>query len=112
MSDTNPDTPGGEQNPFQDPGNGEFGAAPVKLKQPPGLWCLFIVEMWERFSYYGMRAILVLYLVAEYGAEITNPGRGWTDADASHLYGYYTGLVYLTPILGGLIAVRWSPAPC
>jgi len=90
MSDTTPDSP----------------PAPVKLKQPPGLWCLFIVEMWERFSYYGMRAILVLYLVAEYGAEIGNPGRGWTDADASHLYGYYTGLVYLTPILGGLIADR------
>jgi POT family proton-dependent oligopeptide transporter len=77
-----------------------------KLKQPPGLWCLFIVEMWERFSYYGMRAILVLYMVAEMGPEIANPGRNWTDASAAHLYGYYTGLVYLTPILGGLIADR------
>jgi POT family proton-dependent oligopeptide transporter len=78
----------------------------ISRRQPPGLWSLFIVEMWERFSYYGMRAILVLYLVAEVGPDIANPGRNWSDANAAHLYGYYTGLVYLTPILGGLIADR------
>jgi len=106
MADTNPDLPESNTNPYESPDHPGATAAPVRLRQPPGLWCLFIVEMWERFSYYGMRAILVLYLVAEYGADIANPGRGWTDADASHLYGYYTGLVYLTPILGGLIADR------
>jgi len=100
MADTNPDLPDSDMNPYENP------QAPVKLRQPPGLWCLFIVEMWERFSYYGMRAILVLYMVAEMGPEIANPGRDWTDASAAHLYGYYTGLVYLTPILGGLIADR------
>ena len=66
-------------------------------RQPRGLWLLFIVEMWERFSYYGMRALLVLYLVNELK---------WSDADASKLYGTYTGLVYLTPILGGYLADR------
>lgn len=102
MSDTSPGNPENQGNATQV----DAASAPVKLKQPPGLWCLFIVEMWERFSYYGMRAILVLYLVAEWGPGMANPGRSWTDAQASHLYGYYTGLVYLTPILGGLIADR------
>lgn len=65
---------------------------------PRGLWLLFVVEMWERFSYYGMRALLVLYLVNEVG---------WTDAGASRLYGWYTGLVYLTPVIGGWLADRF-----
>ena len=69
---------------------------------PPGLWVLFITEMWERFSYYGMRALLVLYLVAETSGD--NPGFGWEEADAYQLYGWYTGLVYLTPIAGGILA--------
>jgi POT family proton-dependent oligopeptide transporter len=67
-------------------------------RQPRGLWLLFIVEMWERFSYYGMRALLVLYLVNELK---------WSDADASRLYGNYTSLVYLTPIIGGWLADRF-----
>jgi POT family proton-dependent oligopeptide transporter len=62
---------------------------------PKGLGLLFIVEMWERFSYYGMRALLVLFLVNELG---------WTDARATSLYGTYTGLVYLTPLIGGWLA--------
>ena len=67
---------------------------------------LFLVEMWERFSYYGMRALLVLYLVrATTGDEKGfNPGRGWSEAEASTLYGWYTGLAYLFPILGGIVA--------
>ncbi len=54
----------------------------------------------ERFSYYGMRAVLVLYLT-----DMTaNGGMGWTQADALKLYGIYTGLVYITPIIGGWLA--------
>jgi proton-dependent oligopeptide transporter, POT family len=79
------------------------------MRQPRGLWVLFITEMWERFSYYGMRALLVLYLIASTGGVdqgAANPGFGWSEADAYRLYGIYTWAVYLTPILGGLIADR------
>ncbi|MGQ0641982.1 MAG: peptide MFS transporter [Gemmatimonadaceae bacterium] len=65
---------------------------------PKGLALLFAVEMWERFSYYGMRALLVLYLVN---------GLGWTDGNAARLYGTYTSLVWLTPIIGGYLADRF-----
>ena len=68
--------------------------------QPNGLWVLFITEMWERFSYYGMRALLVFYLVAKTSGD--NPGFGWNEGNASELYGWYTGLVYLTPNRGRL----------
>ena len=67
---------------------------------PKGLFLLFGTEMWERFSYYGMRAILVLYLVAL----TQDGGLGWTKADAISLYGTYTFLVYVTPLLGGWLA--------
>lgn len=70
--------------------------------QPIGLFVLFFTEMWERFSYYGMRALLVLYLVEEIASE--NPGLGWNATEAGSLYGWYTMLVYITPILGGIIA--------
>ncbi len=146
-------------------------------RQPPGLYLLFLVEMWERFSYYGMRALLILYLVSlpatavlyqtssdqsvtlRTGDEVTavsamsasdsvkgtvvgldngallikpqsgidgaplrvdskwasridvttpaNPGPGWSRGHATQLYGWYTGLVYLFPIIGGLIADRF-----
>jgi len=69
-------------------------------RQPPGLYLLFGVEMWERFSYYGMRAFLVLFLVSSAG------GLGWTKQEAANLYGWYTGLVYLTPLIGGYLADR------
>ncbi|WP_299767064.1 peptide MFS transporter [uncultured Dokdonia sp.] len=69
---------------------------------PVGLYVLFFTEMWERFSYYGMRAILVLYLVAEASAE--NAGLGWSNGDALSLYGTYTMLVYVASIPGGIIA--------
>jgi len=76
------------------------------LGHPPGLFLLFLVEMWERFSYYGMRGLLVLYLIRATTGDETgfNPGRGWTQENASLLYGWYTGLAYLFPILGGIIA--------
>lgn len=67
---------------------------------PPGLFLLFFTEMWERFSYYGMRALLVLFLVSQ----IADGGWAWSRQEALNLYALYTGLVYLTPIIGGLIA--------
>ncbi|WP_337840350.1 peptide MFS transporter [Rheinheimera sp.] len=72
---------------------------------PKGLFLLFSTEMWERFSYYGMRALLILTLVA--ATESTNPGFGMTNGDALLTYGYYTGLVYATTLFGGLIADNW-----
>jgi proton-dependent oligopeptide transporter, POT family len=65
---------------------------------PRGLGLLAAAEMWERFSYYGMRAILVLYLTK---------ALGWSGQDASRLYGAYTGAVYLSPMIGGYIADRF-----
>ena len=72
---------------------------------PVGLYVLFFTEMWERFSYYGMRAILVLYLVAE--TRDTNSGLGWTNGEALSLYGWYTMLVYVSSIPGGWIADKF-----
>jgi POT family proton-dependent oligopeptide transporter len=65
---------------------------------PKGLYYLFATEMWERFSYYGMRALLVLYLVQHLG---------WLPRDSSSVYKWYTSLVYLTPLLGGYLADRY-----
>lgn len=67
---------------------------------PRGLFLLFGTELWERFSYYAMRAILVLYLTDT----TINGGLGWTTKDALDLYGTYTGLVYITPLIGGYLA--------
>lgn len=78
----------------------EAVAATPSLKQPRGLYLLFNVEMWERFSYYGMRAFLILFLVSKQG------GFGWSKEEAANLYGWYTSLVYLTPLLGGYLADR------
>jgi len=68
------------------------------LGHPRGLGLLFVTEMWERFSYYGMRALLVLYLVNVLK---------WDTARAANLYGTYTMLVYLTPVIGGYLADRF-----
>jgi POT family proton-dependent oligopeptide transporter len=65
---------------------------------PKGLYVLFVTEMWERFSYYGMRAIFVLYMTK---ALLLNKQEG------SEIYGSYTGLVYLTPLIGGYVADRY-----
>jgi len=70
------------------------------LGHPSQLFVLFFTEMWERFSYYGMRAILVLFLMSSIGIG----GWDWTSKEALSLYGTYTSLVYLTPILGGWLA--------
>ncbi|MDH5607875.1 MAG: peptide MFS transporter [Cyclobacteriaceae bacterium] len=71
---------------------------------PYGLYILFFTEMWERFSYYGMRALLVLFLISESTSE--NPGYGWTEKEALSLYAWYTMLVYVASIPGGLLADR------
>lgn len=76
---------------------------------PKGLYLLFATEMWERFSYYGMRALLILYLTKS----AMEGGLGFSEKDASLLYGIFTGLVYFTPLIGGWLAdkyigQRWS----
>lgn len=78
---------------------------PQLFGHPIGLYILFLTEMWERFSYYGMRAILVLFLVSSTSGE--NPGYGWDDASAYVLYGWYTMFVYVASIPGGILADRY-----
>jgi len=65
---------------------------------PKGLYVLFFAEMWERFSYYGMRALLIFYLT-----------KHWLfgDGESNLIYGAYTSLVYITPVLGGYLADRY-----
>ncbi|WP_204343913.1 peptide MFS transporter [Psychroserpens algicola] len=73
--------------------------------QPIGLYILFLTEMWERFSYYGMRALLVLYMTSStLGTDPRGAGLGWTSKEALALYGWYTMLVYVMSIPGGMIA--------
>ncbi|RAJ15120.1 peptide MFS transporter [Olleya aquimaris] len=85
----------------------KFGGSETNQKtvlgHPSGLFVLFFTEMWERFSYYGMRALLVLFLVSS----VLDEGWGWERADALVLYAWYTGLVYLTPIIGGYLADKF-----
>ncbi|MCC5946277.1 MAG: peptide MFS transporter [Bernardetiaceae bacterium] len=81
----------------------EQAAGGTILGHPKALFLLFFTEMWERFSYYGMRALLVLYMISE----TVNGGLGWSSGEAGQLYGWYTGLVYVTPILGGWLADRY-----
>src|SRR5579884_1927102 len=84
---------------------GSIGATPAGtvrdhrtlLGHPAGLFVLFFTEMWERFSYYGMRALLMLYMVEFFR---------WSQADSSTVYKWYTSLVYLTPLIGGYLADR------
>ena len=68
------------------------------VNNPRSLSTLFFTEMWERFSYYGMRALLVLYLVNSLN---------YSESEALHIYAVYTGLVYLTPLIGGYLADRF-----
>jgi POT family proton-dependent oligopeptide transporter len=71
-----------------------------KTRHPRGLSTLFFTEMWERFSYYGMRAFLILYMTAPVAAG----GLGFADVTAGRVYGLYTGSVWFSAIIGGLIA--------
>ncbi|MBH1943007.1 peptide MFS transporter [Erythrobacter sp. YJ-T3-07] len=68
------------------------------IGHPKGLFLLFMAEMWERFSYYGMRALLIFYLVQHWL---------FSDSEASVIYGAYTALVYITPVVGGFLADRF-----
>ena len=77
-------------NPQRQPGT-LFG-------HPTGLFTLFFAEMWERFSYYGMRALLVFYMIKGFLA--------YDDNQAYAVYGAYTALVYATPFIGGMLADR------
>ncbi|MFM7822929.1 MAG: MFS transporter, partial [Bacteroidota bacterium] len=65
---------------------------------PKGLYVLFFTEMWERFSYYGMRAIFILFMTK---------ALLMSAAESSNIFGSFTGLVYLSPLLGGYIADRY-----
>ncbi|MCS7086076.1 MAG: oligopeptide:H+ symporter, partial [Bacteroidia bacterium] len=85
--------------------------APLPAKSdtahPPGLYLLFFVELWERFSYYGMRAILSLYMVAAVvmpAGQEGIAGLGFGKAEAGKVMGWFQGFVYLMPILGGYVA--------
>ncbi len=71
---------------------------PTLFGHPTGLYTLFFAEMWERFSYYGMRALLLLYMLKGF--------LGYGDKDANAVYGAYTALIYMTPFFGGMIADR------
>jgi len=70
----------------------------VKTGHPKGLWVLFGTEMWERFNFYGMRAILTLFMVNSLMMK---------EEEASIIYGGFLGLCYLTPMLGGFISDRF-----
>jgi len=74
------------------------GGGGTLLGHPKGLFILFFAEMWERFSYYGMRALLIFYLTKHWL---------FSDGEASVIYGAYTSLVYITPVLGGWLADRY-----
>ncbi len=78
--------------------NKQLNMSTTTQKHPKGLYVLFATEMWERFNYYGMRAILVLFLTK---------ALLFDKVFASQVYGSYTGLIYLTPLLGGYIADRY-----
>ncbi|MCW5647837.1 MAG: peptide MFS transporter, partial [Sphingopyxis sp.] len=73
-------------------------AAGTFLGHPKGLFVLFFAEMWERFSYYGMRALLIFYLTKHWL---------FSDGESGVIYGAYTALVYITPVLGGYLADKW-----
>ncbi len=82
------------------------GEAASGASHPPALYRLFFTEMWERFSFYGMRALLVLFMTDA----LKNGGMGLTDKTATAIYGIYTGFVYLVALPGGWVADRWLGA--
>lgn len=77
---------------------GQIPGAKASMRQPRQIYMIFLTEMWERFSYYGMRALLVLYLVNSLK---------YSRDDALDLYGTYTALVYLSPVIGGWLSDKW-----
>src|SRR5690606_11217012 len=96
----------------QDVENTDFFKSKV-LGHPSGLFILFFTEMWERFSFYGMRVLLIQFLTAKVIFGDPMSGWGWSAEQAGALYGTYVMLLYITPIFGGIIAdkyigSRWS----
>lgn len=85
-----------EDTPKPEPKPKDLTDSPQLFGHPTGLYTLFFAEMWERFSYYGMRALLILYMIKGF--------LGYGDKDANAVYGAYTALVYMTPFFGGMIA--------
>lgn len=84
------------------------------MGHPKGLFVLFFVELWERFSYYGMRALLTLFIAAPLiqpenwdSVNAFHPGMGWSNADTLSFYGWYTMLVYVMSIPGGILADKF-----
>src|SRR3954454_18961148 len=77
-------------------------ATAARQKHPRGLYTLFFTEMWERFSYYGMRALLVLFMVDA----VRKGGMGLTDQTATAIYGLYTAAAYLACLPGGWLSDR------
>ncbi|MEM9413139.1 MAG: hypothetical protein AAGA30_18665, partial [Planctomycetota bacterium] len=73
--------------------------SPQLFGHPTGLYTLFFAEMWERFSYYGMRALLIFYMIKGF--------LGYGDGQAYTVYGAYTALVYMTPFIGGMLADKF-----
>ena len=80
------------------PADPASSAGPRWFGHPPGLTVLALTEMWERFSYYGMRGLLTVYMIQQLA---------FSEERASAIYGWYVGLVYFTPLLGGVISDRW-----
>lgn len=92
-----------DHNSYESPA--DSGALPPKpglTGHPPGLYTLFFTEMWERLSFYGMRALLVLFMVDQ----VKNGGLGLTDETAAAIYGLYTAMVYVVALPGGWVADR------
>jgi POT family proton-dependent oligopeptide transporter len=89
-----------ETLPSRDNTTGPSGG---RMKHPPGLYLLFFTEMWERFSYYGMRAILILYLTTS----LVSGGLGMDESTAAMVYGLFAGFVYFTPLFGGFLSDRF-----
>ena len=88
----------------------DTNAVPTKtlFGHPMGLYVLFFTEMWERFSYYGMRGLLTIYIATSATSLVDEgPGLGWSGKDALWIYGWYTMLVYVMSIPGGIIADKW-----
>ena len=96
MTDADPNQPAASQRPPN-------GDEPLSTKQPRELLMLFFAEMWERFSFYGMRALLTLYLVKQLFADLGEEG---ADHRGKGIYAAYGALVYATPFIGGILADR------
>ncbi|HKL87774.1 MAG TPA: peptide MFS transporter [Salinibacter sp.] len=108
MADRDPSSDDSIQDGGGTPGGGGEAATAAMQQDffghPRGLATLFFTELWERFSYYGLRALLVLFMTAPAGAAATNPGLGFGTEKATAIYGLYTAFVYLLALPGGWVA--------